>query len=255
MRESRTVAMSSAVGRAAPLLFQSLVETLPEPRAGRRGATIFASAGLHSVFATAIVVLPLLLTESLPSPSVDVYFPAPLEIVTLPPPPLAEGIRGTPRPLRRPDPQQRGFVAPVEIPTAITPDEALDLEGGGGPTGVPGGVPGGVVGSVLTDLPPEPPRPPARVVRISTHSAPRLIRRVAPQYPELAIASRVSAFVILEAEVDTRGRVRAAKVLRGHPLFDDAAIAAVKQWVYQPLLLNGETTGFILNVTIDFRLR
>ena len=45
------------------------------------------------------------------------------------------------------------------------------------------------------------------------------------------------------------------KVLRGHPLFDESAMQAVKQWRYQPLLLNGEPTGFILTVTVNFNLR
>lgn len=74
-------------------------------------------------------------------------------------------------------------------------------------------------------------------------------------YPDLAIQSRIGALVILEAEVDTRGHVKNVKVLRGHPLFDEAAMAAVKQWRYQPLLLNGEPTGFILTVTVNFNLR
>ena len=72
---------------------------------------------------------------------------------------------------------------------------------------------------------------------------------------DLAKASRVSALLILEAEVDVRGYVKAVKVLRGHPLFDDAAQEALKQWRYQPLLLNGEPTGFILTVTMNFNLQ
>ena len=45
------------------------------------------------------------------------------------------------------------------------------------------------------------------------------------------------------------------KVLRGHPLFDESALAAVRQWRYQPLLLNGEPTEFILTVTVMFNLQ
>ena len=66
--------------------------------------------------------------------------------------------------------------------------------------------------------------------------------------------ARASAIVILEAQVDTRGYVSTVRVLRGAPLFDDAAIAAVKQWRYQPLLLNGTPTEFILTVTLVFNL-
>jgi len=46
-----------------------------------------------------------------------------------------------------------------------------------------------------------------------------------------------------------------ARVLRGHALFDDSAVTAVKQWRYQPLLLNGQPTEFILTVTVLFNLR
>lgn len=43
-------------------------------------------------------------------------------------------------------------------------------------------------------------------------------------------------------------------MLRGQPLFDEVAVAAVKQWRYQPLLLNGKPTEFILTVTLVFNL-
>ena len=84
---------------------------------------------------------------------------------------------------------------------------------------------------------------------------PRIIRRVEPVYPELAAAARLGAIVVLEAEVDVRGDVKTVRVLSGHPLFNEEAMEAVKQWRYQPLLLNGEPTGFILSVVITFNLR
>jgi protein TonB len=84
--------------------------------------------------------------------------------------------------------------------------------------------------------------------------APRILKKVNPVYPDLAIQARLSMIVILEAQVDTRGRVKTVKVLRGHPLFDEAALEAVRQWRYQPLLLNGEPTEFILTVTVQFNL-
>jgi protein TonB len=70
----------------------------------------------------------------------------------------------------------------------------------------------------------------------------------------VAIASHISAIIILEAQVDIRGIVKTVSVLRGHPLFEDAAVQAVKQWRYKPLLLNGEPTEFILTVTVAFNL-
>jgi TonB family protein len=61
--------------------------------------------------------------------------------------------------------------------------------------------------------------------------------------------------VILEARVGTDGHVLEATVLRGQPLFDEPAKAAVMQWRYQPLLLNGVAMEFILTVTVRFSIR
>jgi protein TonB len=94
------------------------------------------------------------------------------------------------------------------------------------------------------------------VVRIGGRLvAPKLIRPVSPVYPDLALQSRLTALVTLEAHVDTRGRVIDVKVLQGHPLFDEAAITAVRQWRYQPLLLNGVPTEFLVAVTVKFNLQ
>ena len=60
--------------------------------------------------------------------------------------------------------------------------------------------------------------------------------------------------VILEVQVDVQGVVKSVNVLRGHPLFDEPAMEAVRQWRYQPLLLNGVPTGFILTVTVLFNM-
>jgi len=44
------------------------------------------------------------------------------------------------------------------------------------------------------------------------------------------------------------------KVLRGLPLLDQAAIEAVRQWVYTPTLLNGEPVPVMMTVTVNFKL-
>jgi protein TonB len=248
-------------GRRSPILFQRLVVTEPEKHAGRTTTTLVISILLHSALILAVAILPLLFYDALPSQeALKAFFVAPLEVAPPPPPPPPPpaGARTVVKAAPRVDVQQpQGFVAPIEVPTEIRPEEGLDLGVEGGvPGGVEGGVPGGVVGGVVGGLPTEAPPPPARVVRIGGQiKEPKKIRDVRPVYPDLAVQSRVSALVILEAEVDTRGYVRAAKILRGHPLFDDAALEAVKQWRYQPLLLNGEPTGFVLTVTINFNLQ
>jgi protein TonB len=256
-----SAAATGATGRRSPILFQSLVVTEPEKHAGRTSATLFISIALHTALVMAVAILPLLFYDSLPSQeALKAFFVAPLEVAPPPPPPPPPPagaraiVRAAPR-IQTQAPQ--GFVAPIEVPSEIKPEEGLDLGVEGGVAGgVEGGVPGGVVGGVVGGLPSEAPPPPARVVRIGGQIAqPKLIRQVKPVYPDLAVQSRVSALVILEAEVDTRGHVKTVKVLRGHPLFDENAIEAVKQWRYQPLLLNGEPTGFILTVTVNFNLQ
>jgi periplasmic protein TonB len=105
-------------------------------------------------------------------------------------------------------------------------------------------------------VPPPPSPPPARApVRIGGHiQAPALVHRVPPEYPPIAVNARIQGTVILEATVDERGHVQATRVLRSIPLLDQAALDAVRQWRYSPLLLNGEPCPFILTVTVSFRI-
>jgi protein TonB len=84
--------------------------------------------------------------------------------------------------------------------------------------------------------------------------APALIERVEPEYPPLAVRAQVQGAVILEAVVDREGRVEDLRVLRSIALLDGAAIDAVRQWRYSPLLLNGKPERFVLTVTVSFSL-
>ena len=46
--------------------------------------------------------------------------------------------------------------------------------------------------------------------------------------------------VKLSAIISKDGTIQDLEVISGHPLLVPAALEAVKQWVYQPTLLNGE---------------
>jgi TonB family protein len=94
--------------------------------------------------------------------------------------------------------------------------------------------------------------PPLRVG--SGVSAPMQTRKVNPAYPPIAENARVQGVVILEAVIGTDGRVADARVLRSIPLLDQAAIDAVRQWEYQPTLLNGAPIPIIMTVTVQFAL-
>jgi len=75
---------------------------------------------------------------------------------------------------------------------------------------------------------------------------------VPPVYPPLARAARVAGVVTLEATLTAQGTVEEIKVISGHPLLIDAAIAAVKQWQYEPTLLNGTPVPVILTARVRF---
>jgi protein TonB len=93
------------------------------------------------------------------------------------------------------------------------------------------------------------------VVRVGGEiKEPTKLKNVAPVYPDAAKQARVQGVVILECTIGPRGDVADVKVLRGIPLLDQAAIDAVKQWVYTPTLLNGVAVPVIMTVTVNFKL-
>jgi protein TonB len=83
---------------------------------------------------------------------------------------------------------------------------------------------------------------------------PKKLKHVAPAYPDIARQARAQGIVILECTIGADGTVQEVKVLRGVPLLDQSAIAAVKQWVYTPTLLNGVPVPVVMTVTVNFRL-
>lgn len=83
---------------------------------------------------------------------------------------------------------------------------------------------------------------------------PKLVKKVNPVYPEIARRAGVEGVVILEIKTDAAGRVQAAKILRSIPLLDQAAIDAVKQWAYEPLIIEGVPKPALFTVTVNFRL-
>ncbi len=170
------------------------------------------------------------------------------------------------------------FVAPTEIPKTIplpghepvvldTPEIADGVPGGvvgGIPGGVVGGVPSGIAGMILspTHLPPPPPPPPRELPKPAAPLAvsnlqqqSKLIRMIQPTYPPLARQARIQGVVLLHIVVDEQGNVIRADVVSGHPLLEDAAVAAVKQWKYSPTILNGNPIKVTTTVSVVFTLQ
>jgi len=83
----------------------------------------------------------------------------------------------------------------------------------------------------------------------------RMISSLPPSYPSLARTQHVAGDVRVDALIGANGRVSAMKVVSGPSLLHQAAMDALRQWKYQPALLDGKPVAMHLTVTIQFRLQ
>ena len=81
-----------------------------------------------------------------------------------------------------------------------------------------------------------------------------LLQKVLPNYPEQAVKARLQGPVVLQAWIGRDGSIQDLKLVRGSLLLGQAAYRAVKQWRYQPYLVNGRAVEAETFVTVDFRL-
>jgi protein TonB len=82
----------------------------------------------------------------------------------------------------------------------------------------------------------------------------KLVRRTTPVYPPLARQARVTGVVRVEATVGRDGKITQAAAVSGPPLLRQAAADAVRQWLYQPSLLNGQPVEVVTQVDVTFSL-
>ncbi|MGH9456916.1 MAG: TonB family protein [Thermoanaerobaculia bacterium] len=180
-------------------------------------------------------------------------------------PPLPPAAPAPQRRAEAPEPvQPQPDVAPAVVPDVIpdivpeVPAQTAGPEEGtaegtanGDPLGTDAGVPGGIPGSLTVVPPPAP-----RTYRIGEGvTAPALVTRVEPRYPELARKIGKEGTVVLECTIDSRGWVRDARVVRSaHPLLDDAAREAVLQWRFRPGTLGGKPVDVLFHLTVNFDL-
>jgi len=138
------------------------------------------------------------------------------------------------------------------------PDMASVGAVGGVPGGVAGGSMGGVLGGVIGGMgtAPPPPKPrPTGPVRVGGNvQAARIVNRVQPVYPPLARQTRISGTVRLHAIISKDGTIQQLEVMSGHPLLQQAALDAVRQWSYQPTLLTGEPVEVDTTIDVIFSL-
>jgi protein TonB len=254
------------------LFASALVSSETRARTRSQKTSTRVSLVFHVVVVAAIVFVPIFLPEELPEQGDRrvVFFDAPPP----PPPPLQRGSSLRPEQVK-PEPTQKvsentpkpDFVAPIETqqpqekplePEAgVKPEDqfgsefgsdlgdALGMEGGveGGVVGgVPGGVLGGMIGGTGTGA------------VMDFDSPPRVIKQARPQYPQDAFVKKIEGTVLIEALVDSQGRVARARVIQSVPLLDAAALQAVYQWVFHPAIKHGRPVATIIHMPVAFRI-
>lgn len=159
----------------------------------------------------------------------------------------------------KPEIHDQRFAAPIRIPDDIEEENLEDLlgPGGGGDHNIIGAPEIEDIGNinlrqllVNKDKDGSGNSAPETVV-----STPRLMKKVPPQYPTVARRAHISGVVEVRAVTDVYGRVVKASVVRGHPLLTGAAIQAVKQWVYEPYIINGNPKPVTFIARVVFTLQ
>ncbi|MBI4342674.1 MAG: energy transducer TonB [Candidatus Omnitrophica bacterium] len=85
---------------------------------------------------------------------------------------------------------------------------------------------------------------------------PDYLRNPPPVYPRTAREQGYEGTVVLEVEVLASGRCGAMNILSssGYRMLDDAAVSAVRRWVFRPARRWREPVPFWVEIPITFRL-
>ena len=214
------------------------------------------SIGLHLVGLLLCLVIPL--TARIVLPVVSVELPEYVRLAPMPPPPPVT-MRTAP-PAVTTAPPRSVALTPTFAPPAILPEVVAPAPVGiadlvGATSGLPpdaGAIPNT---GIMTPVVMPPPQPPARPVRAADLPvAPTKTNDVRPVYPDTARQARLSGTVVMEAVLDPAGRVTQLRVIKSAPLFDQAAMDAVRQWRYTPSMYGGHPVSVLMTITIRFTL-
>ncbi len=224
--------------------------------------TTFFAVLFHAGIIGSLIIIPLIGTQETPPLKKIETLP----VIILPPAPpagqpLGGGVKRDNRETLKTE--ERGFFA--SIPETLVEGENPELESGaeignGVPWGVAGGSPEGVPWGIPYGSIPTPEfkkiEPLEGSKAIFVHKPPKLIKKVEPVYPEIAIISRIQGDVVLEATTDINGRVQDIRIVKSdHPILEKSAMEALRQWIYEPYLVNGRPRPVVFIVTIKFMLQ
>lgn len=91
-------------------------------------------------------------------------------------------------------------------------------------------------------------------VKISdVRSAPKAVHRVEPGYPDAALRRGIAGLVKLEVLAMPDGTVAGARHIHGPAILGEAAAEAVRQWRFEPHVVDGKAVPALFQVQVDFR--
>jgi protein TonB len=143
----------------------------------------------------------------------------------------------------------------IDFAADAPPTLGLGIGGGGATNMIGTFIPNFVAG-------PPPPRPTVEPHKQPSAPTPvggdvqmaKLLRKVTPRYPPIAIAARISGIVRLIGTIGKDGTIQNLQLVSGHPMLARAALEAVQQWIYKPTLLNGNPVEVIAPIEVRFTL-
>ena len=245
-------------------MFSDLVESVASKQRTNRRWTVIVSAALQSACPLVVILIPLVYTHALPT---NLSSRTPLVPFLAPPPvqtPLAHAVdrqaqSNTGVWLHVPPHFTIGRTGPMRgapnfrISTQTSPENV-------GPIGFPGSGYGpvsglGPSGPVGPSAPTESAGPAKNRIRQSSGVvAAKIVSRPDPIYPDWARRAGIQGDVVLHAIIGTDGRILELHVVSGNPALVRAALEAVRQWRYQPTLLNNEPVEVETTITVRFVL-
>jgi protein TonB len=238
----------------------------------RRPWMVLTGAALEAALIGVVILVPLLFVETLPERGLFkalLLAPVPMAPPAPPPPMIAKRVPKAAVVARKFNPAV--LVSPVVVPKEVAIiSEAPVLQAEVAVGGVPGGIPGvaggagnGVFGGALPVAAPPPPPPPKVVAAASGPKqitvggdveAAMLLHQVRPVYPAMARAARIAGTVRMKAVIGTDGTIKDLIAVSGHPMLVDAAMNAVRQWVYKPTILDGKLVEVNTEIVVHFGL-
>lgn len=239
-------------------MFSELVVSAARRGDKRKRWALVVSAGAQAGCLLVLILIPLIYTQALPKAMLKTVL---VSIPGFAPQPAARAapVRSAPRSVRLLN--HNVPIAPTWIPAhaQVFEDAPLPPEApaAGGPLSTGPGVDLLSMAPVEADRVSRPattPSVPQRVPVTSTIEAAKLIWRVQPIYPPIAIQARIQGNVVLHAIISKGGGVSELQVLSGHPLLVNAALEAVRQWRYSPTLLSGQPVEVETTITVTFVL-